>query len=150
MRRALVALILAVPLVVPAGLTAQSDFLTTRFERYLDALRKQAGIPGLAARDRAGRSDRVGRGLGLPGSRSEHPDTPDTPFYIADLTSTLSATLVLQCIEQGKVRFDQTVSVPPALPTGNGPTVATVRRPPEPLAGWPELVSTTIRRGLRR
>ena len=126
MRRALVALILAVPLVVPAGLSAQSDFLTTRFERYLDALRKQAGIPGLAGA--IVQDDRIvwERAWGYQDLEANIPTSPDTPFYIADLTSTLSATLVLQCIEQGKVRFDQTVSVPPALPTGNGPTFATV------------------------
>jgi CubicO group peptidase (beta-lactamase class C family) len=126
MRRALVALILALPLVVPAGLTAQSDFLTTRFERYLDALRKQAGIPGLAGA--IVQDDRiVWEGVwGYQDLEARIPTSPDTPFYIADLTGMLSATLVLQCIEQGKVDFDQTVSVPAALPTGSGPTFATV------------------------
>ena len=126
MRRALVALILAVPLVVPAGLSAQSDFLTTRFERYLDALRKQAGIPGPCGP--IVQDDRIvwERAWGYQDLDANIPTSPDTPFYIADLTSTLSATLVLQCIEQGKVRLDQTVQVPPALPAGNGPTFATV------------------------
>jgi CubicO group peptidase (beta-lactamase class C family) len=120
MRRALIALVLA--LAVPAGLTAQSDFVTTRFELYLDALRKQAGIPGLSAA--IVQDDRIvwEVGLGQQDLEAGIPVTPDTPFYIADLTSTLSATLVLQCIEEGKTRFDQ----PAALPSGSPAAPATV------------------------
>ena len=54
------------------------------------------------------------------------PATPDTPFYIADLTSTLSATVVLQCVEEGRLRLDETVLVP-ALPGSTTATIATVR-----------------------
>jgi CubicO group peptidase (beta-lactamase class C family) len=123
MRRALVALVLALPLAVPAGLTAQPDFVTTRFELYLDALRQQAGIPGLSAA--IVQDDRIvwEAGLGYQDLEASIPATPDTPFYIADLTSTLSATLVLQCVEEGRTRFEQPVAVPAA----GAAAVATVR-----------------------
>jgi CubicO group peptidase (beta-lactamase class C family) len=122
MRRALVALVLALPLAVPAGLTAQPDFVTTRFELYLDALRKQAGIPGLAAA--IVQDDRIAweTGLGYQDLEAGIPVTPDTPFYIADLTGMLSATLVLQCIEEGRTRFEHPVTVP-----AGSPAPATVR-----------------------
>lgn len=127
MRRALVALILALPLAVPAGVTAQADFITIRFERYLEALRRQAGIPGLAAV--IVQDDQIlwEAGFGYQDLEASIPATPDTPFYIADLTGALSATLVLQCVEQGRTRLDQRVTVPPTPPPGDGPTVATVR-----------------------
>jgi CubicO group peptidase (beta-lactamase class C family) len=123
MRRALAAVILALALAVPAGLTAQSDFVTTRFELYLDALRKQAGIPGLSAVIVQDDSIAWEAGLGQQDLEAGVPVTPDTPFYIADLTSTLSATLVLQCIEEGRTRLDQPVALPPGSPAA----VATVR-----------------------
>ncbi len=123
MRRVLAALTLALPLAVPAGLTAQPDFVTTRFELYLDALRKQAGIPGLSAA--MVQDDRIAweAGFGYQDLEAGIPVTPDTPFYVADLTSTLSATLVLQCIEEGSTRFDQSVT----LPAGSPAAAATVR-----------------------
>jgi CubicO group peptidase (beta-lactamase class C family) len=122
MRRVLVALVLALPLAVPAGIRAQSDFVTTRFELYLDALRKQAGIPGLSAA--IVQDDRIAweAGLGQQDLEAGVPVTPDTPFYIADLTSTLSATLVLQCIEEGRTRLDDPVT----LPAGSQAASATV------------------------
>jgi len=127
MRRVIAALVLALPLVIPAGLTAQSDFITTRFERYLDALRKQAGIPGLAAaivQDDA----IVWEGtFGFQDLEAAIRVTPDTPFYIADLTGTLSATLVLQCIEEGKTQFEQVVPLPGALAPESPTGVTTVR-----------------------
>jgi len=123
MRRALVALVFALPLAIPAGLTAQSDFVTTRFELYLDALRTQAGIPGLSAA--IVQDDRIvwEAGLGQQDIEAGIPVTPDTPFYIADLTSTLSATLVLQCIEEGRTRLEDPVT----LPAGSPAASATVR-----------------------
>jgi CubicO group peptidase (beta-lactamase class C family) len=122
MRRVLVALVLALPLAVPAGIRAQSDFVTTRFELYLDALRKQAGIPGLSAA--IVQDDRIAWevGLGQQDLEAGVPVTPDTPFYIADLTSILSATLVLQCIEEGRTRLDDPVT----LPAGSQAASATV------------------------
>lgn len=126
MRRALAALVLVLPLLIPAGLTAQADFVTTRFERFLEALRKQAGIPGLAAA--IVQDDQVvwEAGFGYQDVDAKLPATPDTPFYIADLTSTLSATVVLQCVEEGSLRLDETVQMP-ALPDSTDRTIATVR-----------------------
>jgi len=127
MRRALAALVLAFALVIPAGLTAQSDFITTRFERYLDALRRQAGIPGLAAAIVQDDAIVWEGAFGFQDLEAAIRVTPDTPFYIADLTSTLSATLVLQCIEEGKTRFEQAVALPGALAPESPTGVTTVR-----------------------
>jgi CubicO group peptidase (beta-lactamase class C family) len=62
-------------------------------------------------------------GFGYQDLEAAIPVTPDTPFYIADLTSIVSATLVLQCIEEGRTHFDEPVSLPPGGPAA----AATVR-----------------------
>ena len=136
MRRVLVALVLALPLAVPAGIRAQSDFVTTRFELYLDALRKQAGIPGLSAA--IVQDDRIAweAGLGQQDLEAGVPVTPDTPFYIADLTSTLSATLVLQCLEEGRTRLDDPVTLPAGSPAASATVLDLLSHSPGPGAAF--------------
>lgn len=75
----------------------------TLFERYLEALRMQAGIPGLtAAIVQDGRTVWEG-GFGYRDVEALLPALPDTPFPIADLTETFAATLLLQCAERGQL-----------------------------------------------
>lgn len=75
----------------------------TLFERYLESLRMQAGIPGLtAAIVQDGRTVWEG-GFGYRDVEALQPALPDTPFPIADLTETFAATLLLQCAERGQV-----------------------------------------------
>jgi CubicO group peptidase (beta-lactamase class C family) len=116
MRRALAALLVALPLAIPTAIGAQSDFITIRFERYLEALRKQAGMPGLSAA--IVQDDQIvwEAGFGYQDVEASVRASPDTPYYVADLTGILSATLVLQCVEQGRITLDTPVVVPSALP----------------------------------
>jgi CubicO group peptidase (beta-lactamase class C family) len=136
MRRALVVLILALPLALPAGLGAQADFVTTRFELYLDALRKQAGIPGLSAVIVQDDDVAWEAGLGQQDLEAGIPVTPDTPFYIADLTSTLSATLVLQCIEEGRTELDDPVTLPAGSPAASATVLDLLTHSPAPGAAF--------------
>ena len=79
------------------------------FGAYLDSLRDQAGIPGLAAAivdtkgivwERAyGRQD-VGRALAT---------RTDTPFNADGLTQTITAAMVLRCAEERRLSLDDTV-----------------------------------------
>lgn len=79
------------------------------FGAYLDSLRDQAGIPGLAAAivdtngivwERAyGRQD-IGRAL---------PARTDTPFNADGLTQTITAAMVLRCAEERRLSLDDTV-----------------------------------------
>lgn len=73
------------------------------FERYLESLRMQAGIPGLTAA--VVREDQVvwEGGFGYRDVENLLPAFPDTPFPVADLTQTLAATLLWQCVERGKL-----------------------------------------------
>jgi len=118
MLRALAAVLVGAVLLAPRLASAQqpSDFFSVRFQAYLEALRRQAGIPGLSV---AMVQDGVivwEAGLGSQDVENAVPASPDTPYYVGDLTQTLTATLVLQCVEQGTMTLDHQVSVP--LPDG--------------------------------
>ncbi len=82
------------------------------FERYVDALRQQSGIPGLAlAIVRDGRVvDEWVRGFGVANLQNSTAVDRQTPFAIGGLSQTVAATLILrQCIESGRVDFDDPV-----------------------------------------
>jgi len=127
MRRTLPSLIAVALLALSVSLSAQSaDFVTDRFQSYLDALRRQAGIPGLSAIVLHNGNVVWEAGLGAQNIERNLPATPDTPYYLGDLTQVFTATMVLQCIEQGLVSFDDDVVVPQV--EGAQPVTATVRR----------------------
>ncbi|MBA3270477.1 MAG: beta-lactamase family protein [Acidobacteria bacterium] len=101
---ALLALAAAV-VTLQTGAHAQS-LVYSLFERYLEPLRVQAGIPGLSAVIVQDGHVVWERGLGLRDVEGLHPALPDTPYPVADLTQTLTATLLLQCIERGEILVD--------------------------------------------
>lgn len=108
MRAFLVALALAtMPLAV--GSAAPDSLLYSRLESYLEALRVQAGIPGMSAAI-VGETDIVWeRGFGRQDIDRAIAAQPDTPFHIDGLGEMLTATLVLQCVEQGKLSLDDPI-----------------------------------------
>ena len=113
MRRTLPSFVAAALVTLSVGLSAQSaDFLTDRFASYLDALRRQAGIPGLSAVILRNGNIVWESGLGVQNIERNLPATPETPYYLGDLTQVFTATMVLQCIEQGTLSFDDPVVVP--------------------------------------
>lgn len=78
------------------------------FERYVDALREQARIPGMAAAIvRDGRpAPEWERGFGLAVVEGAVPATPSTPFPVSTLSQVIGATLVLRhCVDTGEVQF---------------------------------------------
>jgi len=88
---------------------APDSLVYARLASYLEALRVQAGIPGLSAAI-VGETDIVWeRGFGRQDLDRAIPVQPDTPFHLDGLGQTLTATLVLQCVEQGKVSLDEPV-----------------------------------------
>ena len=101
-RTALVAFAAALVL-LSQGAFAQS-LTVALFERYLDPLRIQAGIPGMSAAIVQGGRVVLKGGFGMADAERSIPATEDTPYEIADVTQTFGATLVLQLIERG--RFD--------------------------------------------
>ena len=82
MRRTLPRFVAALLVLASVNLSAQSaDFLTARFESYLDALRRQAGIPGLSAIILQSGNVVWEAGLGQRNVELSLPSTPDTPYY---------------------------------------------------------------------
>ena len=114
-RAALVALVTAMVL-LHRGADAQNLALSL-FERYLEPLRVQAGIPGLSGV--IVQDGRVvwERGLGHRDLEALHPAMADTPYPIADLTATVTAALIGRCVDQGTLSIDDPIGkwVPAAV-----------------------------------
>jgi CubicO group peptidase (beta-lactamase class C family) len=98
--------ILIVPLlplaVMATDVRAQSQSLPVAlFERYLESLRQQAGIPGLSAAIIRNGQLEWDSGFGYQDVEAFVRATGDTPYPLLDLTQTLSSTVLLQqCMEQ--------------------------------------------------
>lgn len=109
MRRPLVLITLAGSLAAGVFVGAADDLVVSRFSDYLDAMRTQAGIPGLAAvlirpgeptwEGVYGRQD-VERALPVRG---------DTPFELDGTTQLLSTAIILRCVEEGRLSLDDRV-----------------------------------------
>jgi CubicO group peptidase (beta-lactamase class C family) len=104
----ILALTTAAVLLHEGGLAAQNlPFLL--FERYLDPLRISAGIPGLSAAIVQNGRVLWERGFGLRDVEANLEATPATPYLIGDLTQTITATLLLHCVERGAVQLEQPI-----------------------------------------
>jgi CubicO group peptidase (beta-lactamase class C family) len=84
-------------------------FASPPFEAYLEPLRQQAGIPGLSAAILLDGEIVWERGYGFQNLESRIRATPDTPYYIADLSQSLAAVLLLQCVESRLLELDEPV-----------------------------------------
>jgi CubicO group peptidase (beta-lactamase class C family) len=88
----------------------QLDLGTSALESYIELLRQQAGIPGISGVLLQEGRIVWERGLGMANLETRVRTTPDTPFYIADLSQMFSAVLLLQCVEQSHLDLDDPVS----------------------------------------
>ena len=84
--------------------------ISPTYETYLDSLRQQAGIPGLSAAIVKDGQIAWERGFGYQNVEARIPATPDTPYPVTDLSETLAATLLLQCVEERHLELDAAVS----------------------------------------
>jgi len=80
--------------------------LYSLFERYVDSLRQQTGIPGLSAL--IIKDGQIGweRGFGAQDLERNILAAPDTPYVVGGLTQTLTAVLLGACVEQGRLNID--------------------------------------------
>jgi CubicO group peptidase (beta-lactamase class C family) len=104
--RVIAALLAIALLQAPAALPPTRDQLLALFGSYLDSLRIQAGVPGIAAAvmDNSGVVWQQAFGQ-MDVARSVATRT-DTPFHLDGLTQIFVATLVLRCVEQGRLTLD--------------------------------------------
>ena len=105
MRRALLTLTVALLLLVRVPVHAD-DLLLDRFRDYIESLRAQAGIPGLAAAV-VGSNDIVWEhAFGQQDLGRSIPTRTSTPFHLDGLTQVFTASLVLRCVEEGRLSLD--------------------------------------------
>ena len=76
------------------------------FEAYLEPLRQQAGIPGLSAVILLHGEVVWERGFGFQNQETRLRAAPDTPYLVADLSQTLAAVLLMQCVEGRRLELD--------------------------------------------
>ena len=86
-----------------------SAITTPPFESFLEQLRQQAGIPGLSAAIVQNGEIVWERGFGFQNQELRARATPDTPYPVGDLSETMAATLLLQCVEQRILDLDTPV-----------------------------------------
>jgi CubicO group peptidase (beta-lactamase class C family) len=128
MRLAVLAFAVAVLLFagVPVHADDQSDGLIFgRFGEYVESLRAQAGIPGLAAAI-VGRDGILWeRAFGWQDLERSIAARTDTPFHVDGVTQVFTASLVLRCVEEGRLSLDDLIGrFVPSSPNAN----ATIRQ----------------------
>jgi CubicO group peptidase (beta-lactamase class C family) len=109
--RPLSALLLAVTMLQfgPAA-PAPIEQVYTRLGSYLDALRIQAGIPGMSAALVGQDSLLWEAAYGQRDLGNSAAAATDTPYEVAGLTQTVTASLVLRCVEEGRLSLDDPIS----------------------------------------
>jgi CubicO group peptidase (beta-lactamase class C family) len=108
LRRSFVAVAIAASLLVPAPAPAQRLVYET-FSRYLDSLRAQAGIPGLAAAIIDARGIAWKQAYGHQDIGRSIATSTDTPFHLDGLTQVFTASIVLRCVEDRRLLLDDRV-----------------------------------------
>ncbi len=136
MRRGVFGLLVAALLLVrvPAG---ADELALELFGRYLQALARQAGIPGLAAAVVGGGGIAWERGFGLQDVDRSIAVRPDTPFHVDGLTQTFTAAMSLRCAEEGRLSLDDRVA---RFDSASPEPDATVRQLLSHTSGAPEFL----------
>jgi CubicO group peptidase (beta-lactamase class C family) len=110
MRRAASILLVGLLLLCSGARVAADDLLLELFARYVDSLRREDGIPGLAIA-LVGDDDILWeRSFGYQDVEQAIATRPDTPFHINGLTQILTASLVLRCAEEGRLTLGQSIA----------------------------------------
>jgi CubicO group peptidase (beta-lactamase class C family) len=97
---------LAVVLLWQTAPRAAQPFGWARFDQYVESLRTQARIPGLSAVIIKDHEIVWDRGFGFSDVEALVRATSDTPYHVVGLTQLVSASLLLDCAERGKVTLD--------------------------------------------
>ena len=94
-------------LILPAGRGAAQDFPYQVFERYVEPLAQQIGMPGLSAV--IIRNNRVEwrRGYGYADVENKVPVNTDTPFAIGGVTQAMTAVMLGICVDRHQLAVDQ-------------------------------------------
>jgi CubicO group peptidase (beta-lactamase class C family) len=119
----LVALILTVALLgqtlfVPSTVAHSADYLDgssdsariARLETLLESLRQELKIPAYSAAIVKDQKVIWARGFGYADVENKIPATEHTPYHLASLTKTFASTILMQLVQEGKIKLDDPVS----------------------------------------
>ncbi len=95
------------------------------FVAQLDSIRVELRIPGMAAAIAQGDEIVWSRGFGLADVENGRPATDTTSFYVASVTKSVAAIILMQLVEEGLVDLDDPISEYGVSLEANG--VVTVR-----------------------
>ncbi len=117
----LVALILAVAVLgqvlfvratgahTPDGTDSESARIA-RFETLLDSLRQELKIPAYSAAIVKDQKVIWAKGFGYADFENKIPATEHTAYHLASLTKTFASTILMQLVQEGKIKLDDPVS----------------------------------------
>jgi CubicO group peptidase (beta-lactamase class C family) len=108
----MVAIALSLSVVAVGGRNPQSrdfDADLALFNRYVDALARQARIPGFSSAIVRGGQVVSLHADGFQDIDARVAATPDTLYDIASLTKTFASTLLMQCVERGTLTLDDPI-----------------------------------------
>src|SRR5437016_364210 len=111
MRRVIAAAAVVAALLVGVPLHAADNLLLSRFADYLESLRQQTGIPGLAAVIVGPTDISWERGFGYADVDKLVRTETFTPFQLDGVTQTATAAIVLKCASEHRVSLDDTMSL---------------------------------------
>ena len=94
----------------PQGTALAPGGLLPLLEAYLESLRQQTGIPGMSATIVRDGETIWEKGFGYQDVGGRIGATPDTPYLVGDMSQTLAAMLLLQCVEQRRLDLDAPLS----------------------------------------
>lgn len=110
MRRLILFIVAFAALLIFRAPARAEDLVLDRFGAYLDALRTQAGIPGLSAAVIGSQAIVWERAFGRQDIERAIATRTDTPFHLDGVTQVLTASLVLRCVEDGYLSLDDRLS----------------------------------------
>src|SRR5687768_5824641 len=96
-------------LILPNGRGAAQDFPYQVFERYVEPLAQQIGMPGLSAViTRNGRVE-WRRGYGYADAENRLAATTDTPFAVGGVTQAVTGVLIGMCVDRHRLGVEEAI-----------------------------------------
>src|SRR5262245_35072719 len=119
-----------------AQLAGDREQRITLFTRYLEPLRIQAGIPGLSAAITSNGRIIWEGGLGYADVEAKVAAAPHTPYPVASITKTATSTLLMQCVEGGRLNLDTPIrTYTTTVPDANATVRQVLAMASDPAAG---------------
>lgn len=81
-----------------------------RLETQLETLRQELKIPGFSAAIVKDQNVIWAKGFGYADLENKIPATEHTPYHLASLTKTFASTILMQLVQEGKIKLDDPVA----------------------------------------